>query len=576
MADMIETSAGPIPRADAKPKKEPLTIEDIPTYRRPFGAQQVLGETDELGNPVYRMPSGKKITLVQLTGEEGEQQAAADKWPLGKAASDARELLWDFIQNPEVPSWSQIKQLPSAIVQGMQETMDMPTPANILGTAAGMGAGGAATTVPEGSLRIFGGRKAKGGHINLVEEEARQRLGSLDDLTPDELWDSFGIFQGLDGQMRFEIPDVDAKVTSRARDIWSNEVSKTPTAIATTWEMDLSDFLDHPILFEEYPELATLPIRFVQQPGSTWQGAFINMDDGIEIYPGNIRGGGKDPDNLLATIYHELQHAVQEIEGFDSGSNPRMVNPSPTAIAEAEQAITDVVRAVEFLDPLQQEGREILGRALMWHKVEDEKIIQRASGMTDQELSMSGLVFDDDGVLKELKSGMFTRDSDGNISVVKDSGEASWISLLNQTSIPSVYDNYYSDIAALEDKVSRGLAFKWEYNGKTYYQDSKDIVDPRKLQNKLINKGLTADFVKRVATDGRPAIRRYLATAGEIEAETVVRRYKRGRMATQYIPSELRNAPWFDKTHPYIDLNEYEQRVADGEAIRRPQIPEDE
>lgn len=565
---MVETSAGPIPRADAKPQRVAPTLEDIPTYRRPLGAERVLGEMDELGNPVYRMPNGRKITVMEMTGEEGQELAEQDKWPLGKAAKDARELLWNFYQNPSAPSWKQIKAMPAAIVQQIQQDMENPTIGSTLSIALGMGAGSAGTSAPEGALRVFGGRKAKVNPITVAEEKSREIGISLDELTPDEQWEQLGIFQGLDGEMRFEIPDVDVDTTPVAHDIWEREVMPTMD-LSSRWEFNLSDVIDHPMLYEAYPEIADMPLAIVTGDRKGWNGAFFGLEDGIEIYAESFRLGGID--DTISTILHEVQHGIQKIEGFDSGSNPSMFLRQN--LPAAEKQLQKVVKTIEFLEPFRENGITIVGRSFHSVPLKDPDVIRKARQLGADEASKKLGVLERDGEWFHVETVIHVMDENGAFEGIP-------VSELSQNSIEG-YDML--DIRMSKNKkwmVDKDTppfgadTFEYEFMGESFYANKRHILDPKKTQSHLINRGLTADFIIRSMRDSRGATQKYLSTTGEIEAETVVRRYERGRMVTQYIPPEFRNKPYLDATHPYVDLEEFEKK--NGEAIRRPQIPEDD
>lgn len=68
--------------------------------------------------------------------------------------------------------------------------------------------------------------------------------------------------------------------------------------------------LDHPGLYAAYPALMELPIQVVPELGAN--AAFVTFTDGREA----IRMGSG---HQLTSLVHELQHAVQSLEGFSVG-----------------------------------------------------------------------------------------------------------------------------------------------------------------------------------------------------------------------------------------------------------------
>lgn len=87
----------------------------------------------------------------------------------------------------------------------------------------------------------------------------------------------------------------------------------------------LSDVLDHPRLFAAYPMLRGYNVSFVERAGPT-RGTFYPSRRSIDLA---VR---EDKDAMLSTLLHEVQHAIQHIEGFATGGS-------------ADQSFTDAIRA---------------------------------------------------------------------------------------------------------------------------------------------------------------------------------------------------------------------------------------
>ena len=78
----------------------------------------------------------------------------------------------------------------------------------------------------------------------------------------------------------------------------------------------LSDFYDAPELYAAYPELADISVRFQDRYGEgngsySPSGRTISLDT-------HLRG-----DAAKTVLVHEIQHAIQNIEGFASGGDLR-------------------------------------------------------------------------------------------------------------------------------------------------------------------------------------------------------------------------------------------------------------
>lgn len=83
----------------------------------------------------------------------------------------------------------------------------------------------------------------------------------------------------------------------------------------------LGDVLEHPELYNVYPELRNL--RIEQELDPRYAGGFYEGAKKIAIKPSGDGGGVRGP---LSTTLHETQHAVQSIEDFERGFNPSIVS----------------------------------------------------------------------------------------------------------------------------------------------------------------------------------------------------------------------------------------------------------
>jgi hypothetical protein len=82
-------------------------------------------------------------------------------------------------------------------------------------------------------------------------------------------------------------------------------------------EIGLGSLINHPELFAAYPQLQTISVKFVSNVG--YQGQFDPRKREIEIEI------GRTPDQMLSTLLHEVQHAIQTEEGFAvGGSNEKI------------------------------------------------------------------------------------------------------------------------------------------------------------------------------------------------------------------------------------------------------------
>lgn len=153
------------------------------------------------------------------------------------------------------------------------------------------------------------------------------------------VWKKTGWVRGPGGKWRFEIDDSKAKIKNpgkgtmqkvTAEDIGWRWRATRPQLIdrktralnipAMTWKssVKLSDILDHPELFQRYPQLRDITI--VVDPnidhGGWWDPAIrtIGISDSQFL----------KAQDLVDTLFHEIQHAIQTIEGFPAGTSVRL------------------------------------------------------------------------------------------------------------------------------------------------------------------------------------------------------------------------------------------------------------
>jgi len=163
-----------------------------------------------------------------------------------------------------------------------------------------------------------------------------------------DIWRKTGTFRAPDGRLRQEIADENMKYTSGAveKKQYTNARKRYEQAKAkatTTEELNdandywnrtktnaifnltgkAPDFVNHPELFAAYPELAKYSFKQLEPTHNlftapeTVQGFYRPIDKRITI--------NTDAPYKRSTALHELQHAIQEIEGWQGGSSPDYV-----------------------------------------------------------------------------------------------------------------------------------------------------------------------------------------------------------------------------------------------------------
>lgn len=141
-------------------------------------------------------------------------------------------------------------------------------------------------------------------------------------------------YNNFDGKWRFKISDGGAKLRP-TKDVFmgrdnpfQSEIQDIRRAmlkddmslegyIKRGWTVTLGDILEHPTLFQHYPHLYRMPVFYGVTDHDSYSfyfspSGFINLIGN----PANF--------DLLTVLLHEIQHAIQHLEGFGTGGNQEL------------------------------------------------------------------------------------------------------------------------------------------------------------------------------------------------------------------------------------------------------------
>lgn len=253
------------------------------------------------------------------------------------------------------------------------------------------------------------GPKARTWHTGRAQmAEAMETAGR----TPEEIWKATGTLKGPDGIWRQEISDkgstfnmiddlklkaqeykdmIEAKKAllapdkSGQKDFWPKALTEAKRPVREEiagLKGDLSEMsrsprtqgvparwtLDHPELYAAYPQLADLPIVQNYKSGPE-KGSLTSS--GSRLYQMDVH----DPTNPRSTALHEMQHAIQGIEGMTPGANPMMAFQAPEY-----PAILNRIRSnPEEFEYLKMAPRERDKAALEWYRRQHGEAEARAT-----------------------------------------------------------------------------------------------------------------------------------------------------------------------------------------------------
>ena len=226
--------------------------------------------------------------------------------------------------------------------------------------------------------------------------------------------------RGADGKWRYEMPD--AKIKDM-KDIGGGNIVKRFDDDMLWNDGNLSDVIDAPGLFEAYPQLKDVRIDtdaiMNDMPSNGDYNAKTNT---ITIHADELK-------YMNSILNHEIQHAIQHIEGFARGGSPRLIR------GEVKKKFNEVTKQIR---QLRAEGKEDEAKALVeknrglynaYQKNDDynsykslageveARNVQSRMGMTDEERKNS-LAEETEDVNRDEQIVM--NGNDASYSIVKD------------------------------------------------------------------------------------------------------------------------------------------------------------
>lgn len=153
--------------------------------------------------------------------------------------------------------------------------------------------------------------------------------------------------RGADGKWRYEMPDAKIKDTM---DVGGGQIVKRYEDDMLWNGGKLSDVIDAPELFKAYPQLKNVRIEtdaiMNDMPSN---GEYNSKTNTITIHADELK-------YMNGILNHEIQHAIQDIEGFAKGGSPRLVR------GEVKKRFDEVTKQIK---QLRAEGKEDEAKALI-------------------------------------------------------------------------------------------------------------------------------------------------------------------------------------------------------------------
>ena len=151
-------------------------------------------------------------------------------------------------------------------------------------------------TAGEGGVKYsFAGTNAETADRSLLDRARQMEERGRDN---EQIRKETGWFRGMDGKWRFEIDDSTAQVADEKINY-----------------MTLEDLLPNAEIFDAYPDMKNISVVFQSlEPGvnAQYNRQFDHIDISYKLK--------NDPDAIRGAVLHEIQHAIQNREGFTGGA----------------------------------------------------------------------------------------------------------------------------------------------------------------------------------------------------------------------------------------------------------------
>jgi hypothetical protein len=317
-------------------RRDTLTIESVPGFDRPMSASpddEVVAQDELTGQLIYQTALGERYTISL----NPDQRTARTRFE-----EDTLPAMQDYFENPTLPTVSQAVGFVGDVAQGAYETLEgavqgRGTIGDVTGLAVGSGAGSMFGEVPEGSLRLFGGFRAARHPGQDAEGRELPRSVGADELDRFEIDDSFADF------------DIN-RVPQQSLSSLDNSVDG-PKVLANPQDYfaTLDQVLDHPELYRQYPEFRDL---LVVEDTTIREGLGGYYNDKLNLLAVSPRIA-RDPNLFKGVLLHEVQHAIQKIEGFDRGTStlsPEVSEIARPRLQEAQRKYDEALQNFESFD----------------------------------------------------------------------------------------------------------------------------------------------------------------------------------------------------------------------------------
>lgn len=278
----------------------------LESRKKNMDIEEVLSQQDIFIDESSRFEAELTRTLDKLVGKPNKIRDLMENLSTNWESKTEDSFLGDMGVNDERNSLDKLEQAKkdTGIDEAPQTNDDQPT----------MG------------LYQLAGTKSKTADLKKLDEA--KRLESKKH-SPYSIYQKTGWFKSLDNNWKYVINDFivdengnNALLNSEFKQAIKDIIS--PNNAKDHHKAKLKDLIDHPELFKAYPDLEDYNVDVFNAyypHGETVNGLHDRSRKRIQLFKPAIINNNID--EITTTLMHEIQHAVQTMEGFSSGANSK-------------------------------------------------------------------------------------------------------------------------------------------------------------------------------------------------------------------------------------------------------------
>lgn len=228
------------------------------------------------------------------------------------------------------------------------------------------------TTGDGGVKYSLAGANSKTANMHQLTIAKEQLKNGID---PETIRKNTGWFMSYDGKWRYEINDSEMKVLK-------NLTSGRYNQYMDSEGLKLDDIIHHEALFKAYPQLRNIDVQLKRTLGKGVVGTYNTNTNTLSV-SGSIY---LTDEMFKEVLIHEIQHKIQNMEGFARGSSPEYWKTKGIGKPEYDSFVAYSEREkARILKKLTTEERQDYLRY-----VETDRLIQEALKRVDTEAIMRG------------------------------------------------------------------------------------------------------------------------------------------------------------------------------------------